>query len=63
VRTASARRAEAVRTWLRQHRIDGDRVVARGLGDSAPLRASDTDENRARNRRVEIRKLACRSGP
>jgi outer membrane protein OmpA-like peptidoglycan-associated protein len=57
----SARRAEAVKTWLRQHRIDGDRITTRGAGASAPLHPSDTEENRARNRRVEIRKLDCRN--
>jgi outer membrane protein OmpA-like peptidoglycan-associated protein len=55
----SARRAEAVKTWLRQHRIDGDRITTRGAGASAPLHPSDGDENRARNRRVEIRKAGC----
>ena len=60
LRALSARRAEAVKTWFRQHRIDGDRITPRGLGDSAPLRPSDTDENRARNRRIEIRKTDCR---
>jgi outer membrane protein OmpA-like peptidoglycan-associated protein len=58
----SARRAAAVRTWLMQHRIDGDRIATRGAGASAPLHPSDTDENRARNRRVEIRKQGC-AGP
>jgi outer membrane protein OmpA-like peptidoglycan-associated protein len=59
-RALSARRAEAVKLWFRQHRIDGDRITTRGLGDSAPLRPSETDEDRARNRRVEIRKVDCR---
>jgi len=58
-RALSARRAEAVKTWLDQHRVDSDQITTRGLGDSAPLRPSDTDENRARNRRVEIRELDC----
>jgi OOP family OmpA-OmpF porin len=59
-RALSARRAEAVKLWFRQHRIDGDRITTRGLGDSAPLRAGESDEDRARNRRVEIRKVDCR---
>jgi outer membrane protein OmpA-like peptidoglycan-associated protein len=59
-RALSARRAEAVKSWFRQHRIDGDRITTRGLGDAAPLRPSDTEENRARNRRIEIRKVDCR---
>jgi len=60
-RTLSAQRAEAVKTWLHQHRIDRDRITTRGLGDSAPLRPSETEEDRARNRRVEIRKVDCRA--
>jgi outer membrane protein OmpA-like peptidoglycan-associated protein len=56
----SAQRAEAVKTWLRQHRIDGERIATRGAGDGAPLRPSDTDAHRARNRRIELRRTDCR---
>src|SRR5262249_45464155 len=59
-RALSALDDAAVKKWLHQHRIDPDRITTRGLGDSAPLRPSDTEEDRARNRRVEIRKVDCR---
>jgi outer membrane protein OmpA-like peptidoglycan-associated protein len=55
----SAQRAEAVKLWFVRHRIDGDRLATRGAGDTEPLRPSDTEENRARNRRIELRKVGC----
>jgi outer membrane protein OmpA-like peptidoglycan-associated protein len=55
----SAQRAAAIRLWFVRHRIDGDRLTTRGAGDTEPLRPSDTEENRARNRRIELRKIGC----
>jgi outer membrane protein OmpA-like peptidoglycan-associated protein len=55
----SAQRAAAVKLWFVRHRVDGDRLTTRGAGDTEPLRPSDTDENRARNRRIEFRKIGC----
>jgi outer membrane protein OmpA-like peptidoglycan-associated protein len=60
-RALSARRAEAVKLWFARHRIDDARITPRGLGASAPLRPSESAEDRARNRRVEIRKVDCGS--
>jgi outer membrane protein OmpA-like peptidoglycan-associated protein len=56
----SKQRAAAIKLWFVRHRIDGDRLTTRGAGDTEPLRPSDTDENRARNRRIELRKPDCR---
>ena len=48
----SEKRAAAVRRWLIGKGIDADRLVAKGYGESAPLVANDTPDNRARNRRI-----------
>ena len=50
----SERRAGAVRTALADMGIGRDRVVVRGYGESYPVAANDTAENRQLNRRVEI---------
>jgi outer membrane protein OmpA-like peptidoglycan-associated protein len=51
----SQRRAEAVvRTLSTQYGIAAARMAARGLGPFAPVASNDTEDGRARNRRVEI---------
>lgn len=50
----SERRAEAVKSALRQLGVAGDRVIARGFGPSYPVASNDTPPNRQLNRRVEI---------
>jgi outer membrane protein OmpA-like peptidoglycan-associated protein len=50
----SQRRAEAVRDALIERGVDGDRLRAVGLGADVPVAPNDTDDGRARNRRVEI---------
>ena len=55
----SAGRADAVRQWLVGHGVATDRVTARGYGDTAPVAPNDSDSNRARNRRVELKKPGC----
>lgn len=50
----SLARAQAVRDYLVARGVPSDRVVAVGLGESAPLADNDTAEGRATNRRVEI---------
>ena len=52
--TLSQARAEAVRDWLVRAGIDANRLQARGYGQTKPLRANDTPENRAKNRRVQF---------
>ena len=47
-------RASAVVTWLVQHGIHSDRLVAKGYGDSRPIVPNVTELNRARNRRVQF---------
>lgn len=50
----SQRRAEAVKQFLVEHGVPGDRIEAKGLGFSQPVAPNKTAEGRANNRRVEI---------
>lgn len=50
----SAQRADAVRRAIIGEGISGDRVVARGLGDTHPLGPNASAAGREANRRVEI---------
>jgi outer membrane protein OmpA-like peptidoglycan-associated protein len=51
----STARAEAVRDWLVDASgIPGTQFAIQGYGDTRPIASNDTDEGRARNRRVEI---------
>ena len=50
----SLRRADAVRDYLIQQGISADRIVAKGYGPASPVASNDTDEGRAKNRRVEF---------
>ena len=51
----SERRAQAVLDYLVKAGIDRRRMSAVGYGDWVPLAANDSEQHRARNRRVEIR--------
>jgi len=54
----SARRAAAVKDWLVQNgKIDATRLETKGLGDTKPVAGNDTDDGRAKNRRVELVKI------
>lgn len=51
----SRRRADAiVAALVRDYGISADRLSAQGMGASAPIASNDTDEGRAKNRRVEL---------
>ena len=53
--TCSRRRAQAVADWLvASGGFDPARLVVVGLGESSPAYPNDSDENRAKNRRVVI---------
>ena len=56
----SARRAEAVKAWLAGKGIAAGRITTNGYGDTRPLVPNTTDENKARNRRVELRRTGCK---
>jgi OOP family OmpA-OmpF porin len=55
-RRLSKARAEAVRKYLIAHGVSEDRLTARGAGPDEPLASNDTEEGRAQNRRVELRR-------
>jgi outer membrane protein OmpA-like peptidoglycan-associated protein len=50
----SARRAEAVRTYLVSQGVDASRIRSQGLGLTRPVADNKSAEGRANNRRVEI---------
>lgn len=50
----SRRRALSVVRWLVQHGVDERRLEARGFGPRQPLEPNDSEQSRARNRRVEF---------
>jgi len=50
----SQQRAEAVRNYLVSKGIAADRLSAKGYGESQPIAGNVTDEDRFKNRRVEL---------
>jgi OOP family OmpA-OmpF porin len=53
----SDRRAAAVKTYLVGKGVAADRLETKGYGLSKPIAPNDTEENRARNRRVEFKPI------
>jgi outer membrane protein OmpA-like peptidoglycan-associated protein len=51
-------RAESVESYLKNQGVKSDRIVTRGLGESAPKSENTTEVGRSENRRVEIGILA-----
>ena len=51
---SSARAASVIRELVKSHGIDPQRLEARGYADTRPLARNDTEQARARNRRIEI---------
>ena len=53
----SKRRSEAVRnTLVSRFKIAAERLIAEGMGESAPKATNETAEGRAQNRRVELKR-------
>ena len=55
--TLSEQRAAAVVTWLTTNGIEKSRLTSRGFGDSSPVADNSTEEGKAKNRRVALKKL------
>jgi outer membrane protein OmpA-like peptidoglycan-associated protein len=51
----SQQRAESVQRWLIQHGVEPTRLLAKGYGSTRPIVPNITQQNRARNRRVQFR--------
>ena len=50
----SLHRANAVKGMLVSDGVAGDRITTAGMGPDQPVRSNDTEEGRARNRRLEL---------
>ena len=59
----SRKRAETVSRYLALFGIPEDRLIAKGYGESQPVASNDTQEGRAKNRRVELVKIDVQSSP
>ena len=53
----SNRRAKSVVLYMLDSKIDPDRLISKGYGESSPLVSNDSDEHKAMNRRVELKIL------
>ena len=53
----SQKRAESVRAHLIGKGVDGERLTAKGYGETAPVADNATKEGKAKNRRVEVTRL------
>jgi outer membrane protein OmpA-like peptidoglycan-associated protein len=51
----SERRAKAVLTYLTTKKVDASRMTAIGYGEAKPAFSNDTQEGRAKNRRVDVK--------
>jgi outer membrane protein OmpA-like peptidoglycan-associated protein len=52
--TLSERRAKSVKEFFISKGVDGRRLLTVGFGETRPIDESDTEEGRAKNRRVEL---------
>jgi chemotaxis protein MotB len=50
----SSKRADVVANYLRSHGVDPNILSAKGRGETHPVAPNNTQEGRARNRRIEI---------
>lgn len=50
----SQRRAAAVAAYMAAKGVDGTRLTAKGYGEENPVVPNDSEQNRARNRRIEF---------
>jgi len=55
--TLSLNRAKSVYNYLIENGIDANRLTFQGYGETKPAASNDTEENRAKNRRIEFKIL------
>ena len=53
--TLSENRARTVAAYLSQRGVSAARIRSQGFGETTPVASNDTEEGRAKNRRVEIK--------
>ena len=53
----SLKRAESVTKYLQENGIAAERVISFGYGESQPIETNETDEGKAKNRRIEFKIL------
>jgi outer membrane protein OmpA-like peptidoglycan-associated protein len=51
----SEERVQAVKAYLEEKGIKKGRISGRGYGPTKPIAPNDTNENKQRNRRVEVK--------
>jgi outer membrane protein OmpA-like peptidoglycan-associated protein len=54
----SEKRAAEVVKYLKDKGIDGKRIVTKGYGENQPVEKNDTDEHKAKNRRIDFKILS-----
>ena len=54
----SEARAEAVRRYLLDQRLNAQALVSKGYGENAPIASNETAEGRQKNRRIEFRVIS-----
>ena len=59
----SEARAKSVVAWVTEHGVAANRLSFKGYGKALPLASNESDEGRARNRRVEIARPGCTKSP
>lgn len=57
VKLSQGRAAAVVDALVKKYGIDAARLRAKGHGDTKPIAPNNTDDGRAKNRRVELRKI------
>jgi outer membrane protein OmpA-like peptidoglycan-associated protein len=57
LKLSEGRAAAVVDALVKTYAIDASRLQAKGYGSSKPVATNDTDAGRAKNRRVELRKI------
>ena len=57
MKLSEARAQSVVKALVGSYGVDSARLSAKGYGDTKPVAPNDSDDNKAKNRRVELRKV------